>query len=129
MTPVLAARDLSIKSVMANKKIIKFRAENEDIFEAILSGKKKVETRAATERYREIKPGDTIILICGKRCAEKKVTKVEFFKSISAILKKYKPQAINPKISTAKEAKEMWESFSGYKEKIKKYGLMAMRLG
>jgi ASC-1-like (ASCH) protein len=114
---------------MENKKIIlRFRAINHDIFEAIVNGKKKIETRAATEKFRNIKAGDTVILVCGKERAEKKVIKVEIFKSIAEILKKYRPEDFNPKIHAAQEARDMWHSFPGYKEKILKYGLVVMRL-
>lgn len=114
---------------MGNKKIVlKFRVINRNIFEAIKNGRKKIETRVATKKYRNIKAGDTIILVCGNKRIKKKVKKIELFKSITAILKKYKPAAINPKIHTADEAKTMWYSFPGYKEKIKKCGLVVMLL-
>ena len=108
--------------------ILRFRVINKDIFEAIKNGKKKVETRAATERYRNIKAGDTVKLICAKDTFEMKVKKATIFKSIAAILKKYKLEIINPKTHTAKEAHDMWYSFPGYKEKIRKYGLIALEL-
>ena len=105
-----------------------FRAVNKDIFEAIINGKKKIETRAATERFRDIKAGDTVVLVCGNKKINKKVSKVELFKSMATVLKKYKPEAINPKIHTIQEARDMWYSFPGYKEKIKKYGLIVFNL-
>ena len=42
---------------MMNEAVVQlqFRAENRDIFEAIRAGVKKVETRAATEKFRDIK--------------------------------------------------------------------------
>jgi ASC-1-like (ASCH) protein len=110
------------------KVILRFRAANRDIFEAILSGRKKIETRAASSKFKNIKAGDTVILVCGKERTEKKVIKAERFRSIGEILNKYKPEEINPKIHTAKEACEMWNSFPGYKEKIKKSGLIAITL-
>lgn len=47
-------------------KIIKFRATDRDIFRAIVEGKKKIETRAATSKYRDIRIGDTLIFVCKK---------------------------------------------------------------
>ena len=108
---------------------LRFRAVNKDIFEAIISGKKKIETRAATKKYRNVKAGDTIILVCGSKRINKKVSKVELFKSMATVLKKYKPENINPKTHTTKEVRDMWYSFPGYKEKIKKYGLIVFHLG
>ncbi len=107
---------------------IRFRAVNRDIFLAIKSGKKNIETRAATERYRDIQKGDVLILVCVKDKIRKQVKKVEHFKSLGAILKKYRPETINPKTKTVKEAREMWYSFPGYKEKIRRFGLMAITL-
>lgn len=108
--------------------ILRFRAVNKDIFEAIADGKKKIETRAATAKYKDIKAKDVVILVCGKKRMKKKVEKTEHFRSVAAILKKYKPETINPKTHTAKEAADMWYSFPGYKEKIKKFGLIAITL-
>ena len=114
---------------MANKIIqLKFRVINRDIFNAVKTGQKKVETRAATDKYRAIKVGDTLSLVCGQQKLTKQITQVEIFKSIVAVLKKYKPEDINPKIHNLKEAREMWYSFPGYKEKIKKYGLLVIHL-
>ena len=110
------------------KHTIKFRAINRDIFDAIVSGKKKVETRAASERYDAIEKGDTIVLVCGKRKIEKEVKSAKIYKSISALLKKYTPKQINPMCSTAKETRDMYYSFPGYKEKIKKFGIIALEL-
>lgn len=117
---------------MANKKKkminLRFRAINRDIFDAIKSGKKKVETRAATERYRNIKIGDTVKLICGKNSFEMKVKKVKIFKTIIAILRDYKIKQINPNVESEKELRKMYYSFTGYRDKIRKYGLIAIEL-
>lgn len=107
---------------------LKFRAVNRDIFEGIKSGKKKVETRAATDKYRAIKVGDKVILMCGKNKFEKEVKKVKIFKTIAALLKVYKPAQINPGLKTVKETREMYYSFPKYKEKIQKHGLVAFEL-
>jgi len=108
--------------------ILKFRAINRDIFQAIIEGKKKFETRAATPKYTEIKVGDILTLVCGNEKVEKRVKKVEHFQTIGALLKKYKPQTINPFIRSDKEARAMWGSFPNYKEKIKQYGLVVWEL-
>ncbi|TSC60415.1 MAG: hypothetical protein LiPW15_293 [Parcubacteria group bacterium LiPW_15] len=108
--------------------ILRIRAADNDIFEAMVSGKKKIETRAATARYKDIKAKDVVILVCGKKRIAKTVKKAEHFPSVAAILKKYKPETINPKTHTAKEATDMWYGFPGYKEKIKKFGLIVITL-
>jgi ASC-1-like (ASCH) protein len=108
--------------------ILRFRSINRDIFDAIVSGEKKLETRAATEKYADIKPGDAAVIKCGTKSARKTIVKVEKFKSIGALLKRYVPQQINPKTHTAKEARDMWYSFPAYKEKIRRYGLVVLHL-
>lgn len=114
---------------MENKAIqLKFRVVNRDIFNAVKSGQKKIETRVATDKYRAIKVGAKVTLICGGKKIIKQVSKVEIFKSISAVLKKYKPEEINPKTHTAHEARDMWYSFPGYKEKIRQCGLIVIHL-
>lgn len=114
---------------MENKKYtLGFRETNQDIFEAIRNGKKKVETRAATVKYQNIKAGDTLVLVCGKDRFEKKVKAVKVYKSIAALVKKYKPGEIIPGLKTAKELEAAYYSFPGYKEKIAKVGLLALEL-
>lgn len=107
---------------------LRFRKVNRDIFDAIWDGRKIVETRAATERYRKIKKGDCVVLVCGKDKFEKQVTASCIFKNVAALLKKYKIGQINPNMKTEDELRKLWYSFPGYKEKISKHGLIAMEL-
>ena len=86
---------------MENKiYILRFRAAGKDIFEAIKLGRKKVETRAATEKYRKIGKGDKVCLVCGREKFTKRVVAARVFLTIAALLKKYRPSQINPKIKT-----------------------------
>ncbi len=110
------------------KYTLKFRAINRDTFLNIKSGKKSVETRAATERYKDIKVGDVIVLVCGKEKFEKKVKKARIFKSIKALLKAYSIKKIMPHLSTEKEIRDAYYSYPNYKEKIQKHGLIALEL-
>ncbi|MEK9157664.1 MAG: hypothetical protein AAB638_00585 [Patescibacteria group bacterium] len=107
---------------------LKFRAVNKDTFEAIESNKKKVETRAGTVKNTKIEVGDVLKFVCGKESFEKKVSNIKKYKNIKAILKDYEPKEINPKLKTEGETIDMYYSFPKYKEKIKKYGLIAFEL-
>ncbi|MEK7151604.1 MAG: ASCH domain-containing protein [Patescibacteria group bacterium] len=107
---------------------LRFRAVNRDIFEAIRDGKKKIETRAATIKYRNIEAGDIVILSCGKDKFSKTVAAVNVFKTISALLKKYKVKEINPGVESEGELRDIYYSFPGYKEKIRDNGLVALEL-
>ena len=111
-----------------SKYTLKFRATNKSIFLDIKSGKKSVETRAASERYKDIKAGDIVVLVCGKERFGKKVKKARMFKSIKALLKTYPIKKIMPHFSTEKELQNACYSYPGYKEKIQKYGLIALEL-
>lgn len=112
---------------MENKKVqLKFRAVNKDIFEAISDGSKKIETRAATTKFKNLKSGDIVLLVCGKNKAEKKIKNVQTFKTIGKLVDVYKVSDINPGLKTQEQLTKMYYSFSNYKEKIDKYGLIAM---
>lgn len=110
------------------KYTLRFRAVNKDIFLDIKSGKKTVETRATTERYRHIMARDMVILVCGKERFEKKVKKTKIFKSIKSLIKIYPIKKIMPNISSEKELQTAYYSYLNYKEKIKKFGLIALEL-
>jgi ASC-1-like (ASCH) protein len=105
---------------------LKFREIDRDIYDAILDGNKKIETRAGTEKFTQLKKGDKVLLICGNDQTEKMIQNVERFESIDHLLSKYEPQDINPKISTREDLIKWYHSFPNYKEKIEKYGLVAM---
>lgn len=114
---------------LTNKKyILRFREVNRDIFDAIKNGKKKVETRAATQRYTKMKPGDIVVLMCGKNKFEKVIKQARIFKTIGAMLKKYKVKDIMPNLLSAKELEAAYYSYPNYCEKIKKFGLIALEL-
>jgi ASC-1-like (ASCH) protein len=107
-------------------KILRFREINRDIFEAIKNGTKSVETRAASPKFLGVKAGDVLGFKCGKYKFEKTVKKVKLFEGVKEILKDYRINQINPYLNSADELEKMYYSFPGYKEKIKKYGLIAI---
>ena len=109
------------------KHVLRFRQDDKEIFEDIRSGKKSVETRAATIKFKNIKPGDAVVFICGKDRFEKKVKTVQTFKGIQSLLKSHKVKDIAPRLSTEDDLRKMYYSFPGYEEKIKEFGLIALR--
>lgn len=112
-----------------NKKyILRFNAHNPESvgsFRALRVGTKKVETRAATAKYKRIVAGDTLVFVAGKDRFEKNVCGASLFRSIDAMLKVYRVGDIMPGRRTKKELAAAYYSYSGYKEKIKKFGLVA----
>ena len=88
---------------MENKlKQLGFREINRGIFEMIFDGRKKVETRAASPKFKNIKSGDKIILKCENDSFAKNVKKATIFKTIPAMLQKYKVREINPLVRSVK---------------------------
>lgn len=114
---------------MEHKEItIRFRAVNRDIFLAIKNGTKKIETRVATKKYQKIQKGDTLVFVCGKNKFKKQIKNTEHFHSVKSLVKKYKPNAINPNAHSEKELQGIYYTYPGYKEKIKEFGIIAWKL-
>lgn len=107
---------------------LRFRAVDRVIFDAIKDGKKKVETRAATKKYESISQGDILRFVCDNSEFRKEVVTAKKFNSIKSLLDEYKPEDVNPNTKTAEELEKMYYSFSGYREKIKKYGIVAWEI-
>lgn len=68
------------------------------------------------------------MLSCGRHKLEKRVAKVEIFKSIRALLDKYSISDINHNFKTEAELRRQYYSFPDYREKIKRFGLIAFEL-
>lgn len=130
LAEILVAQLDYTKMLKRDKKSLRlrFREVNRDIFESIWDGRKKIETRAATVRYQKAKKGDRVIFVCGDDIFEKRIADAHIFKSVDELLKKYKVKQINPNIETEEELRKMFYSFPGYREKIKKHGLLAIEL-
>jgi ASC-1-like (ASCH) protein len=89
-------------------------------------GRKRIETRAATKKYQNIKTGEMLTFSCDGERFEKEVSKITHFASIGALFKIYKPTDINPTIKTKDDLIKKWYSFPGYDEKIKEFGIIAI---
>lgn len=107
------------------KWILRFRSIDKDNFLEIKNGLKAVETRAATPKYREVKAGDTLVIICGKERPEKKVKRVLTFTSIGSMAKRIPDKRIMPSVGSLRELRQIYHSYPGYREKLKKYGVIA----
>jgi len=108
--------------------VLRFREVNRDIFNSIKKGKKKIETRAATVKYRNIKVGDSVILVCGGDRFTKIVVSTRIFSGVPSMLKMYSAKEINPNVKTSEELLKIYFSFPGYREKLKKFGLITIEL-
>lgn len=107
---------------------LKFKAVDVDNFNQIKDGSKLFETRAGSPNYKDIAVGDKLIISCGKRKLTKTVAKVHKFRTLGALLKSIPLKKIMPDVKSVKEAREIWYSYTGYKERIKQYGIIAWKL-
>ena len=103
-----------------------FNSINKDIFLMLQDGRKKIETRAATIKYKKLKIGDDIIFSCGGESFDRKIKKITYLDSIKSLLEIYNPEDINPAIKEKDELVAMYHSFPGYEEKIKNNGIVAL---
>lgn len=109
-------------------RMLRFRTEDAANFEAIKDGRKSVETRAATVRYANIKPRDSLTIVCGDQRIERAVTKVRKFKNPHDLFAYYSFKQVMPDASSEGEAVEVYGSYPAYKEKIRKHGLIALEM-
>jgi ASC-1-like (ASCH) protein len=113
---------------MSKNYTLIFPREHEDMFEAVRSGEKKIETRAASFKYRNIKAGDTVTLSCDGDKFSKQVKKVTHFKTLQDMFMVFTASDINPAVHTVAEMVKIYESFPDYKEKIARFGILAIEL-
>lgn len=117
--------------MMIKKYILKFNQSNPESvysFDAIGAGDKWVETRAATDKYTKIKAGDELVFSCGNKKIEKKVLRGTIFKDIASMLKRYKVTDIMPNKKTQDDLEAAYFSYPDYREKIEKFGLIALEI-
>ncbi|UZE92967.1 MAG: hypothetical protein IB617_02300 [Candidatus Nealsonbacteria bacterium] len=110
------------------KYLLRIRKIDKFFFDTLRQGSKTIETRAATDKFLNIKKGDTLVFVCGKQRLEKRVKKVSYFKTIDRMLKKLNLKKIMPFVSSIEEAKRIYYSFPNYNKKIAKFGLVAIEL-
>ncbi|HEX4104473.1 MAG TPA: ASCH domain-containing protein [Candidatus Paceibacterota bacterium] len=113
---------------MNKEWILRFRVVDKDNFLEIKNGLKTVETRAATPKYREVKVGDMLVIVCGEERLEKKVKRVLTFTSIGSMVKRIPYKKIMPSVSSLSELRKIYYSYQGYKEKLKKHGVIAFNI-
>lgn len=110
------------------KYTLVIREVDREIYDALRSGEKKVETRANSPKYVAISNGDFLVFKCGDNSFEKQITVVKRFSDIDKMLSCYRVQDINPRLKTREQLITMYNSFPNYDEKIKQFGLIAFEL-
>lgn len=107
---------------------VRFRATDLMNFEAIRDGKKSVETRAATPKYRQVQVGDCLTVVCGDQKVCKQVQSVQIFPSIEAMLKEIPFSQIMPYAKTVEDVQREYDTYPNYQEKIAENGIVAWAL-
>ena len=107
---------------------VRFRQVDKQMFDDTREGLKQIETRAATVKYKNIQPGDSITFACGKEKFTKLIKKTHHWASIDDMLEEIPLHKIMPRVTSRAEAEKAYASYPGYKEKIREYGLIGLEL-
>jgi ASC-1-like (ASCH) protein len=110
------------------KYTLKFRAVDRDGWESLADGRKMVETRAATEKYRPIMAGDVLILTCGQNRIEKTIKELRHYSSVDEMLDQIAYKKIWPAAQSVEDLRRKYASFPGYEKKIAQFGIIAFEL-
>ncbi len=115
---------------MENRRVhsLVFLPENRGTFIAIQDGRKKIETRAGSPEYLEIKEGDTIEFSCDDEKFTKQVGGGKRYENLEELFAVYAPQEINPEVFAHEELRSMYSTFPGYEDRLKKYGILVFEL-
>ena len=105
---------------------LRFRAVDRATFDDIRDGRKRVETRAATVKYKNIASGDIVVFVCEKDRFERIVATAGHFASVDDVLKKFSVADINARAADRDGLLKMYHGFPGYEEKIRQFGIMAL---
>ena len=107
---------------------------NDMPFEAIKSGKKKIETRIQTEdhpkeQFEGMKAGEQIIFNtdAGENMTTE-IIKVRHYPDIATLLDTEGQENVMSYDCSREEALVSWNSLKGYEEGIKKYGIWAIEV-
>ncbi|HRH31284.1 MAG TPA: hypothetical protein PK950_01330 [Candidatus Paceibacterota bacterium] len=108
---------------------LRFRAADRSDYNRIKDGTKSVETRAATEKYKDVAKGDVLVIVCGKERMTKTIRRVRHFKTLTAMFKAIPMKKIMPStVKTIADARKIYYGYSGYKEKLAKFGVVAWEM-
>ena len=113
---------------------------NLGLYDALLQGRKTVDTRAPfpanpQKDYSRIREGDVLIFHAVdnnyNRMPELKymVSYATAYPSIEKMLEKESLNDIFPDVGSVEKAVKIWHSFPAYRERIKRYGIIAIGLG
>lgn len=97
-------------------------------FEQLESGKKSIETRAATVRNQNIEVGDQLEISCGPKQLFRTVKGIQHYDSVESIFQSADWNRVMPEVETLDDAKAVYYAWPGYREKIDQHGILAFYL-
>jgi len=113
--------------------VLRMRAVDRSIFMAVKNGTKSLETRALNDpkrarSYSGITKGDSVVFVCGKKRVRMRVGRVARYRSVAGLLRTEPYRRIAPWTTSRKEAAAMYDTFPGYRERIKKFGIICFEV-
>jgi ASC-1-like (ASCH) protein len=111
--------------------VLRIRAADRPIFDALVDGRKTIETRAGSSgarSYTHVQPGDTLLFLCGPARLRRTVTRVAIYPSVAALAAHEEAGRVLPWLTSAADLAALYQSFPGYLERIARHGLVAMEL-
>lgn len=109
-------------------RTLRIRTADRQVFDDLQSGRKTIETRAATPKYQKLVAGDTLTFVCREERLVMTVKETLHWKSVESMARAIGWQKVMPHASSLKEVKETYASYPGYTEKIREHGIAGFRL-
>ncbi len=105
-------------------------ANENDVFSALQSGKKTIDTRPFSPKYQRVRVGDVLkfVSISTKEKLEKKVAAIKTYESIEELFAKNDYKKIFPEAASKKQAEKCYEKFPGFAKKASAFGVVAFWL-
>lgn len=102
----------------------------QEYFDAIKSGLKTVEGRINSPKFKDLKPGMTIRFTCinTNETIVCTVQAIHVYTNFTEMLQSAGVENMLPGISSITEGVELYESFPGYREDVKKFGALAIKI-
>lgn len=102
---------------------------DEVYFNAIKDGKKIYETRVFDEKRQQIKLLDKIKFFDrnSKRTFTKEVVELAYFSNFEDAIREVGIKKVLPNVRSLEEGVKLYESFPGYREGAKKYGVLRIK--
>ena len=97
-------------------------------FQSILNESKTVEGRINKGKFQKINKGDLVSFCSGDNRLSARIVEKKIYKSFENMINQEGISSLLPDVSSVEQGIEIYNSFPGYQEEVKKYGCVAFRL-